>query len=109
MHHSTLLAAAAALGLVLTAAPASAESTPATTTVAISVAGLDPASPADLRRLQRRIAGATETVCGSYAGASTSEEYEIKRCRRDVARMVAPQLARALAAPAADYAASRAR
>jgi len=59
---------------------------------------LDLKSAAGRTVLDRRIAVATERVCGSYAGADVTEDQEIKRCRavvaRDVARQLRVQLAR---------------
>jgi UrcA family protein len=48
--------------------------------------------------LNRRIAAATEQVCGSYASVSAYEVDTVKACRaavaRDVARQLSVQLAR---------------
>jgi UrcA family protein len=77
---------------VFTAAPALA-SDPAARTVKVRTADLDLANPADARKLSHRVAGATEAVCGSYAGARDGREDEIAACRADVARQLAPQLA----------------
>lgn len=85
-----------AAATVLAAAPALA-SDPTAGTVRIRTADLDLANPADARKLGHRIAGATEAVCGSYAGARDGREDEIAACRADVARQLAPQLAAARA------------
>jgi UrcA family protein len=44
-------------------------------------------------KFDRRIAQATEQVCGSYARTSHEEEQAIDACRADVKRSVATQLA----------------
>ncbi|MES2442020.1 MAG: UrcA family protein [Pseudomonadota bacterium] len=85
-----------ALAALATAAPALA-SDPAAKTATIRTADLDLSNPADARTLNRRVAGATEAVCGSYAGARDGAEERIAACRADVARQLAPRLAAARA------------
>ena len=82
---AALFAAAAAL-------PAQAE-TPARSQ-SVSTAGLDLGTANGRARFQRRVAGALEIVCGSYAGASAVEQDEIGRCRRAAWTGVETQLAR---------------
>lgn len=89
-----LILSLAAAATVFTALPALAQDRPAKTAT-VRVADLDLASPAGARRLGRRVAAATEAVCGSYAGARDGEEDRIAACRADVAHQVAPQLAAA--------------
>lgn len=54
---------------------------------------LDLSSRAGRAKLNRRIASATEAVCGSYDGASEDRERAISRCRADARRQIAGQLA----------------
>jgi UrcA family protein len=61
-------------------------------TAVIRHADIDFSSRADRARFDRRIAIATETVCGSYAGASADEAVAIKRCRTAAYRQVTAQL-----------------
>ncbi|QAY78119.1 UrcA family protein [Sphingosinicella sp. BN140058] len=68
----------------------------AETSTRVPLGGIRPEGPGDLARLKRRLAAAIETVCGSYAGASTSEEYEIKACRRAAIMEIDRQLAEKL-------------
>lgn len=86
----------AATVTVFTAVPALAGGQDART-VKVRTADLDLANPTDARKLHQRVAGATLTVCGSYAGARDGREDEIAACRAEVARQVAPQLAAARA------------
>ncbi|HVL78934.1 MAG TPA: UrcA family protein [Sphingomicrobium sp.] len=60
----------------------------------VSFKDLDLNTTAGLRQLRRRIANATEAVCDSYAGKEQYEQDQVTRCRKAVARMVEPQLAR---------------
>ncbi|WHU02003.1 UrcA family protein [Sphingomonas sp. NIBR02145] len=60
--------------------------------VAIRHADLDLKSEAGRTELNRRLAVATEQVCGSYASAGADEAVAIKRCRDGVQRDVARQL-----------------
>ena len=87
----TILITAAFFAAAAAALPARAESPVRRETV--SLAGLDLASPADRARLDRRIAAAVETVCGSYAGASQSEQREIDGCRAAARTGIETQLA----------------
>ena len=81
----------AAFAAAASALPAQAQSTARSQSV--STAGLDLGTPAGRGRFQRRVAAAIETVCGSYAGASASEQGEIDRCRRSAWSSVETQLA----------------
>lgn len=76
MRKTILILAAAS---AVTAIPASAQAPHQ----AVSLAGLDLSTPAGRARFERRIAGALETVCGSYAGAAAYEIPEIDRCRAE--------------------------
>lgn len=66
--------------------------------VTVRHADLDLSSVAGRAELGRRLASATERVCGSYASAGADEALEIRRCRtgvrRDVARQRTAQVAR---------------
>jgi len=75
-----------ALSLVATPALAGERS------VTVSHADLDLKSAAGRAELGRRLAVATEQVCGSYAGASNVEVTDIGRCRNEARRRVAAQL-----------------
>jgi UrcA family protein len=81
------LAAAAAL---LGAGPALATD-PSTRIVKISHADLDLSTVRGREALDRRIAAATENVCGSYAGASVEEQDAISHCRVKVQHQIAAQ------------------
>jgi UrcA family protein len=88
-----------ALAWALTAvAPAFA----APTEVRVSYADLDLERPADLTRLDRRIAGAVTKVCGSYAEAPQQDWAPIKACRAATRANVPQQIAQARAARAAN-------
>ena len=80
----------AALLAAISAMPAMAQA-PASRTV--SYDGLDLATPAGRGALNRRIAAAVETVCGSYAGASSYEAREIDGCRAAARTGIETQLA----------------
>lgn len=60
---------------------------------AVGYRGLDLGSRAGRAVLNRRIAAAVETVCGSYAGASSDETREIDRCRAAARSGIETQLA----------------
>ena len=81
----------AAFAAASSALPAQAQSAPRSQSV--STAGLDLGTPAGRGRFQRRVASAIESVCGSYAGASATEQNEIDRCRRGAWSSVETQLA----------------
>lgn len=87
-----ILISLAAAATIVTASPALA-SDPAARPVTINLAGLDLSRAADVRKLDHRIAVATETACGTYEQVRGAEEAQITRCRADVARQIAPQLA----------------
>ena len=59
----------------------------------VSTAGLDLGTAAGRAGFQRQLAAAVETVCGSYAGASDTEQRDIARCRRAAWAGVETQLA----------------
>ena len=104
----TVITLAATLALIAGAAPAVARSSdrPGDTTRVRTVAygDLDLSKASDIARLRRRVAAATEAVCGSYAQSSEAEGYEIDRCRDEVKSSLDPQLARLIASPDARYA-----
>lgn len=80
-----------AVAAILLAAPAAPD--PAVPSASVSTAGLDLSRADDVRKLNRRVAQATEKVCGSYAQARDGEEERIAACRAAVARQIEPQLA----------------
>lgn len=83
--------AIAAAAVLVSAAPAlAADPAPRAT---IRTADLDLGRASDVRKLDRRVASATEKVCGSYAQARDGEEERIAACRAEVARQLEPQLA----------------
>jgi UrcA family protein len=49
----------------------------------VRYADLDLSRPAGVERLRRRIAGAVEAVCGSYAQTSIEEQVHIAQCRKE--------------------------
>ena len=104
---------ATTLALIAGAAPALAENGAGTLgdapTRTVSFADLDLGSAAGVRRLSRRIALATEAVCGSYAGASDAEYHAISACRRDLRTSLEAQLARRLGQGFARYARTESR
>jgi len=51
-----------------------------------------------ISQLNRRIARATETVCGSYASKDNVEQDAVTECRSKVHSSIEPQLAKALKA-----------
>ena len=83
--------------LVTTAAFAALSAMPASAQVqagrAVSYQGLDLGSRAGRAVLNRRIAAAVESVCGSYAGASSDETHEIDQCRAAARSGIETQLA----------------
>ncbi|GEM_PF-3361847 len=60
--------------------------------IVVRHADLDLSSDAGRNQLNRRIAAATEQVCGSYATVSADEAMQIDRCRKTVQQDVARQL-----------------
>ncbi len=60
--------------------------------VVVRHADLDLKSDAGRHQLNRRIAAATEQVCGSYASVNADEAMQIDRCRKTVQQDVARQL-----------------
>jgi UrcA family protein len=89
MTRTALIAAAAAM---LATMPALAQAAPAGRTV--GYADLDLSRPSDVARLRARIAGALESVCGSYATSESWQEREIARCRAEARTQADAQLAR---------------
>lgn len=81
----------AAFASILAAAPALAQAAIASRPVAY--ADLDLGTRADRARLDRRIAAAVETACGSYASAPSTETREIDRCRAAARTGIETQLA----------------
>jgi UrcA family protein len=86
------LVATFAIAAATLATPALARN-PGAKTVAVRTADLDLSSPAGRAALHRRIASATETVCGSYGSANRDEADEISRCRVKVRDQVTTQVA----------------
>jgi UrcA family protein len=80
----------AALFAAISAMPASAQ---APAGRAVSYDHLDLSTRAGRATLNRRIATAVESVCGSYAGASSYETREIDRCRAAARTGIETQLA----------------
>ena len=78
--------ASAAASLSLTAAPAAASDivvAPETITVRVSYADLNLASAQGRARLDRRIAGAARSICGSFFPADLEMAALVKDCRAD--------------------------
>ena len=65
---------------------------------AVRYADLDLSTSRGRAKLDRRVARALESVCGSYANLSVEEQDEVTRCRHGAQGKLAPQLARLLAA-----------
>jgi UrcA family protein len=104
----TVIILIATLALIAAAAPAAARDSDrpgeSTRVETVAYGDLDLTNASDVARLRRRVAAATETVCGSYAQSSDAEAYEITRCRREVKTRVDQQLARLINARDARYA-----
>ncbi|MEI9927962.1 MAG: UrcA family protein [Sphingomonas sp.] len=86
----TILVSLAALSTVFAGAPALAQSAQS---VAVRVNDLDLSTASGRHTLDRRVATATEAVCGSYFGTQDAEARRISRCRSEVSAQVAPRLA----------------
>lgn len=84
-----LLAAAATL---FAAAPSFAQSQDLRT-VRINVLGLDLNNPADAAVLRHRVADVTRSLCVAPYAVREGNEDAIARCRADIARQVASQVA----------------
>jgi UrcA family protein len=91
-----ILASALPLSL-LAAAPAAAEPSDSSNAPAESIqfADLNLATADGMAQLNRRIARATETVCGSYASKDIVEQDAVTACRNKVRSSIEPQLAKA--------------
>ncbi|MDG2533225.1 UrcA family protein [Sphingomonas sp. HITSZ_GF] len=61
--------------------------------VTVRHADLDLKSDAGRAELNRRLAAATEQVCGSYASVGADEAHLVRQCRDGVQRDLARQLA----------------
>lgn len=94
-----ILASALSLSL-LAAAPAGAEPADPTNAPAETIRfdDLNLATADGIAQLNRRIARATETVCGSYASKDNVEQDAVTECRSKVRSSIVPQLAKALKA-----------
>jgi len=94
-----ILASALSLSL-LAAAPAGAEPADSTNAPAETIRfdDLNLATADGIAQLNRRIARATETVCGSYASKDNVEQDAVTECRSKVQSSIEPQLAKALKA-----------
>ena len=78
------LAATTCAALALTAAPAAATDivvAPETITVRVSYADLNLATPEGRARLDRRIAGAARSICGSFSPAQLEMAMLVRDCR----------------------------
>lgn len=84
---TNFLAAFAALTLI--ASPALAEER----TVLVDHTDLDLKTDAGRNALNRRLAAATEQVCGSYSSVAADELDRVKSCRAEAQRDIARQLA----------------
>ena len=89
MRNTILITAIAAAAAV--AMPAQAQTV--TRSRPVSTADLDLGTAAGRASFQRLVAAAVETVCGSYAGASDTEQRDSGRCRRAAWAGVETQLA----------------
>lgn len=67
---------------------------------AVEHADLDLAMSDGRTKLNRRIAIALESVCGSYAGRTSEEQKDVTVCRRAATAMLEPQVAKLIAAHA---------
>jgi len=86
-------------GVLLAATPIEAQTITAPngdTLRAVRHADLDLDTRSGRAKLNRRIALALESVCGSYANRSIDEQDEVTRCRREANARLAPQLTRIL-------------
>ncbi|MDO7841493.1 UrcA family protein [Sphingomonas immobilis] len=94
------LATLALAAATLTAAPAFAA--PQEGAATVRYADLDLSTAAGVATLHRRVGAALETVCGSYAGATSSawsaEADAIKQCRADARSKADQQVAAIVAA-----------
>jgi len=95
MRNTILITAAAAAAAF--AMPAHAQTV--VRSQSVSTAGLDLGTAAGRAGFQRRLAAAVETVCGSYAGVSDTEQRDIGRCRRAAWAGVETQLTARAARP----------
>jgi UrcA family protein len=96
-----IITLAALTGLALAATPAAAQ-----TSRTVSLAGIDWSKPDHVKLVNRRIAQAVETVCGSYASVEQGESAAITRCRRQAFTGARQQIA-SRAQPAAVVLAAR--
>lgn len=90
---------AAALSLsLLSATPVAAEPADATNApvATIRLDDLNLATADGMAQFNRRIAHATEAVCGSYAGKDNVEQDVVTGCRNKVRNGIEPKLARAI-------------
>jgi UrcA family protein len=62
-------------------------------TVTVHHADLDLSSESGRAKLNRRIANATETLCGSYAGVMAEGARQIDACRASAGQQIATQIA----------------
>lgn len=67
---------------------------------AVAHADLDLATSDGRTKLNRRIALALESVCGSYAGRTSEEQKDVTVCRRAATAKLEPQVAKLLDAHA---------
>jgi UrcA family protein len=60
--------------------------------VIVRLGGIHHDNARDIAKLNRSLSQAVEKVCGSYSGASPSEQDEIKSCRRQAREGIDRQL-----------------
>ncbi len=80
--------------VVATASQARDSAEDITTVKNVTFKDLDLNTPSGLRQLHRRIASATDAVCGSYSATEHHDDKSMKQCRDDAAKQVNSQVAR---------------
>ena len=92
------LAGAAALAMSY---PALAASSPDTTSVNVSLAGLDLAAPAGVSAAHQRVAAAVQSICGDrFAGPGLERRAAYDRCMRSITTTPMPRAQASTQAPA---------
>ena len=92
------LAGAAALAMSY---PAMAASSPDTTSVSVSLAGLDLAAPAGLSAAHQRVAAAVQSICGDrFAGPGLEQRAAHDRCMRSITTTAMPRAQASVSAAA---------
>ena len=90
----TLIIATLAVSMMATAAQGRDPNEDITSVETVAFADLDLSSASGRKQLDRRIAAATETVCGSYSASEHHDPTLMIACRAKVAGQVKAQLAR---------------